>query len=306
MKHVVSVDQFDKDLLKQLFFSATNLSKHFNEPSLRHHLLYKHTGKLMFNIFYEPSTRTRMSFDTAAQYMGLRVSTTENAEHSSSSSKGETLEDSIKVLNQYQPAAIVLRHFQTGAALRASKVSQAPIINAGDGKGEHPTQALLDAYTIYKKCGQLTDLKIVIGGDLKHGRTARSLVKLLAQYKGNHFSFVSTRALGMEPDILAVLDERGVSYSQSDDMKQAFSDADVVYWTRLQKERLDGLDIGSGGFVIDNQSLKELASHAIIMHPLPRVDEILPEIDSDERAFYFKQAGNGMFIRMALLDYILS
>lgn len=306
MKHVVSVDQFSKDLLEQLFFSANNLSRHFDEPKLRHHLLYKHTGKLMFNIFYEPSTRTRMSFDTAAQYMGIRVSTTENAEQSSSSSKGETLEDHIKVLNQYQPAAIVLRHSETGAALRASKVSQAPIINAGDGKGEHPTQAMLDAYTIFKKCGQLSNLKIVIGGDLKHGRTARSLVKLLANYENNHFTFISTPELGMEPDILAILKQKRVPYSQTSEMKQAFSDADVVYWTRLQKERLDAMKVSDGGFVINNQSLKEMAEDAIIMHPLPRVDEIMPEIDDDERAFYFKQAGNGMFIRMALLDYILS
>lgn len=306
MKHIISVDQFNKSLIEQLFSSATELSQHFNEPKMRRKLHDKHAGQLLFNIFYEPSTRTRLSFDAAAQYLGMRVATTENAGEFSSSSKGETLEDSIRVLNEYYPTAIVLRHHEIGAAELAAKVSNVPIINAGDGKGEHPTQALLDTYTIFKKFGRLSDLTIIAGGDLKHGRTVRSLVKLLANHKNNHFVFVSTPELGMGQDILALLKRKNITYSETHTMKNVFKGADVVYWTRLQKERLDGLKILRESFVIDNNSLKDLSKDAIIMHPLPRVGEILPEIDNDKRAVYFKQAGNGMFIRMALLDYILS
>ncbi len=306
MKHVVSVEQFDQYLLDKLFVSATNISEMFEQPARRRELLDRHAGKLLFNIFYEPSTRTRLSFDAAAQYMGMRVSSTENAGEFSSSSKGETLEDSIRVLNEYHPSAIVLRHPETGAAVRAAAMSQVPIINAGDGKGEHPTQALLDAYTIFKKFGRLSGLKIVTGGDLKHGRTVRSLVKLLSNYPDNQFTFVSTPELKMEDDILSILKKNKIPYSETADMRQAFDGADVVYWTRLQKERLNGVSLKNGGFTIDNKSLEYLPKSAIIMHPLPRVDEILPEVDRDERALYFQQAGNGMFIRMALLDHILS
>ncbi len=306
MKHIVSVEQFDQYLLDKLFVSATNISEMFEHPTQRRKLLERHSGKLLFNIFYEPSTRTRLSFDAAAQYMGMQVSSTENAGEFSSSSKGETLEDSIRVLNEYHPSIIVLRHPETGAAVRAAAVSQVPIINAGDGKGEHPTQALLDAYTIFKKFGHLSGLKIVMGGDLKYGRTVRSLVKLLSNYPDNQFIFVSTPGLKMEKDILSILKKNKTPYSETADMKQAFDGADVVYWTRLQKERLNGVSLKNGGFTIDSSSLKNLPKHAIIMHPLPRVDEILPEVDRDERAVYFQQAGNGMFVRMALLDHILS
>lgn len=307
MKHVVSSDQFNHDLLEELFRSAENMFRSFMRPKSRHKLMERHRGQLLFNIFYEPSTRTRLSFDTAAQYLGMLVSSAENASDSSSSAKGESLSDSIMALNQYHPSVIVLRHPKVGAAAEAASSSSASIINAGDGSGEHPTQALLDAYTVYKKFGRLSNLHIVVGGDLKNGRTARSFVKLLSQYEGNHFTFVAESKLAIKKDILTMLQKKKITYSQTSALSKALSSADVVYWTRLQVERLGYTSsTQTSKLIIDAKSMKKLPSHAIVLHPLPRINEISTDIDSDSRTLYFKQVENGLFIRMALLDYILS
>jgi aspartate carbamoyltransferase catalytic subunit len=262
-------------------------------------------------LFYEPSTRTRLSFESATVKLGIGVVSTENAREFSSAIKGETIEDTIKVINGYGFDIIVLRHHEVGAAARAAAVSTVPIINAGDGKGEHPTQALLDAYTIRQNHGRLEGLKIVMGGDLKNGRTVRSLAQLLSRYQGNHLTFVTVPELQMGDDIKQTLIEQGITYDETEDMREAFKDADIVYWTRLQKERLEGerspdeLARTLEKFSIGKKALSGLPKRAIIMHPLPRVGEISPEVDYDQRAVYFQQTANGLYVRMALLDLIL-
>lgn len=305
--NILSVEQFDQKYLEKLFDLANSLEVKLKDPKETKKLSEKYGDKQLCTLFYEPSTRTRLSFETAAQKLGMGVVSTENAGGFSSAAKGETLEDTINVINQYKVCAVVIRHPETGAADKAAAVSKVPIINAGDGKGEHPTQALLDAYTIKKEFGRLDNLHIVAGGDLKNGRTIRSLCRLLALYPNNRVTFVSLPELGMQDDIKELLKKSNTEFSETDNIDQAFKNADVVYWTRLQKERLENSDsFKNGGFIINLSKVKLLPDHAIIMHPLPRVDEIDPSVDSDPRARYFEQSGNGLYIRMALLDQIAS
>jgi aspartate carbamoyltransferase catalytic subunit len=307
VKHVLAASQFNPSDLYSLFARASYLQANAEDMMFRRGLQEVFKGRQLCSLFYEPSTRTRLSFETAATKMGMGVVSTENAAEFSSAAKGETIEDTIRVLNTYGFDAIVLRHNEKGAAERAASVSSVPIINAGDGAGEHPTQSLLDAYTIYRQFGRLDNLRIVIGGDLKHGRTARSLSQVLSRFPGNQITFVSVPELQMGDDIKDILRIRGTAFSETDDMRKAFEAADVVYWTRLQKERLENPSIvPKKGFIIDQQSLAYLPKKAIILHPLPRVDEISPSVDDDPRAKYFEQAGNGLYVRMALLEEVLA
>jgi aspartate carbamoyltransferase catalytic subunit len=303
--NILSVEQFDQRYLEKLFALADSLSEKLENPTETKKLAEKHRDKQLCTLFYEPSTRTRLSFETAALKLGMGIVSTENAGGFSSAAKGETLEDTINVINQYGVCAVVIRHPETGSAKKAASVSKVPIINAGDGKGEHPTQALLDAYTIKKEFGRLDNLHVVAGGDLKNGRTIRSLCRLLSLYPDNRITFVSLPELAMQDDIKNLLKKSGTKFTETDDTNQAFKNADVVYWTRLQKERMESSDsFKDGGFIIDQPKVNSLPKHAIIMHPLPRVDEIKPEVDADPRARYFQQSGNGLYIRMALLDQI--
>lgn len=304
--HVLTVEQYDQTQLASLFSRADEL-RTYTTNDQRRELAQLHAGKQMCSLFYEPSTRTRLSFETAAVKMGMGVVSTENAREFSSASKGETIEDTIRVLDEYHYDCIVMRHHETGAAARAGAVGSTLIINAGDGKGEHPTQALLDAYTIYRKFGRLDNLHIVMGGDLANGRTVRSLSLLLSRYKNNQITYVSIPELQIGDDIKVALTKTKTIFSETSDMNAAFKDADVVYWTRLQKERLEHPEKLVGlNFIINKAALASLPESAIIMHPLPRVDEISSDIDTDPRAIYFEQAGNGLFVRMALIDQLLS
>ncbi len=260
----------------------------------------------MFTLFYEPSTRTRVSFEAAANNLGLRVVGTENAREFSSSAKGETIEDTIRVLCQYHPAAIVMRHHEEGAAERAAAVSSTPIINGGDGRGQHPTQAMLDLYTIRRELGVLEDLHVVIGGDLANGRTGRSLVYLLSKYSGVRFSFVAPESLEMSQDIKDHLAEHSIPFRETQELDEVLADADVVYWTRVQKERLaEGVDYVavSSHYELGREHLGQMKQKSIIMHSLPRVNEIKTEVDSDPRAAYFRQAGYGLPVRMAIFEW---
>jgi aspartate carbamoyltransferase catalytic subunit len=307
MKHVLSADQFTSEELTGLFERADALRRLLADRTTRLELASRHRDKQICSLFYEPSTRTRTSFEAAALKLGMGVVSTENAGEFSSAAKGETITDTIRVLNEYDFATVIIRHPQTGAVAEAAAVSEVPIINAGDGKGEHPTQTLLDVYTIYRQFGRLDNLRVVMGGDLRNGRTVRSLAKLLAKYTGNHLTFVSLPELQMANDIKGLLRASNTLFNEADSMKTAFKDADVVYWTRLQKERLESSNaLTSGGFIIDTAALRILPKQAIIMHPLPRVDEIAAAVDADPRAKYFEQAGNGFYIRMALLDQMAS
>ncbi len=307
MRHVLYSQQFDRSILDRLFRRADEFRRQIAIPSEKLALTRIHRGKTLFSVFYEPSTRTRMSFVAAGQHLGMSVVATENAREFSSAIKGESLEDTIRVLCEYYPDAIALRHYETGAAERAARYSTVPIINAGDGAGQHPTQALLDLYTIQQALGTIAGLTVTIGGDLANGRTARSLAYLLAKFEGVRILFVSPDPLGMGLDIKEHLREKGVAFSEESRLEDALPRSDVVYWTRVQKERLGPEAVDEGlhlRFVIGPAQLDLMKPHAVLMHPLPRLAEIPPEVDADPRAWYFRQAGNGMFIRMSLLEWI--
>jgi aspartate carbamoyltransferase catalytic subunit len=264
-------------------------------------------GRIMATLFYEPSTRTRLSFESAMKRLGGSVIGTEDAFKFSSAVKGETLEDTVRVVGRYADV-IVIRHPEEGSARLAARHSPVPVINAGDGPGQHPTQTLLDAYTIWKEKSSLDDLRVGLVGDLLYGRAARGLAYLLAQRKGIRLSCISPRELRFGPDIREYLRKKGVDFEETENLEKAAPGLDVLYMTRVQKERFPSEReylSHKGCYQIGSRMLGLMKRDAIIMHPLPRVDEILPEIDSDPRAAYFRQAQNGLYVRMALLKMIL-
>ena len=304
MRHVLRAQQFTPELIAAIFSRADELQLLAQDQRRHQKLGALLAGHMMFLVFFEPSTRTRISFSAAGQHLGMQVVTAENALESSSATKGESLEDTIRVLCQYQPDLIVLRHFEVDSAKRAAMVSSVPIVNAGDGHGQHPTQALLDLYTIFRETGHTSNLTIALGTDLKHSRTIRSLSYLLAKYPGNHLIFVSPPELTLGQDIKSYLTRHHISYEETADLNAALRRADIVYWNRIQAERYTG-DIPPQTFVIGPKQLKSLKPKASLLNPLPRVDEIVAAVDQDPRAAYFRQAGNGMFARMALIEWVL-
>ncbi len=301
--HVIEAQQFDRPLLTELFA----VTKEMEEVVSRYgsNILSR---RLMASLFYEPSTRTRLSFESAMFRLGGQVITTESAREFSSAAKGETLEDTIRIVEGYSDV-IVIRHFESGSARRAAEVASVPIINAGDGPGQHPTQALLDVYTIRKEIGRLDDFKIAMVGDLANGRTVRSLTYLLSKYEGVKIFFVAPRVVRMKDDIKAHLDEHGIAWEEADDLIAVARDADVIYQTRIQRERfgdrIEDYEKARGKYVIDGTVMEALQDSSVVLHPLPRVDEIAPEMDGDPRSAYFRQAHNGLYIRMALLRMVL-
>lgn len=303
LNHVLSTKQFsDPLILRRLFDLALEMEK-----NVKGEKLFRSLGnKVMATLFYEPSTRTRFSFETAMHRLGGRVISTEAAGQFSSVTKGETLEDTIRVTSSYADV-IVLRHSEAGAAARAAKVSQCPIINAGDGVGEHPTQALLDMYTIWREKRRLNQLNVIMMGDLLNGRTIHSLVHLLAQQEGISLQFVSPPSLKIPTAYANELREKGIPFEERETLEQDLSSVDVIYMTRVQKERFPTLDEYNRVrecCVLNREVLDRLSANAIIMHPLPRISEITPDIDSDPRAAYFRQATNGLYVRMALLELL--
>jgi aspartate carbamoyltransferase catalytic subunit len=303
LHHVIEAQQFDLATLSRLFEVTQRMEQVVAQGGVG-----DFQNRVMAALFYEPSTRTRFSFEAAMQRLGGRVISTENASEFSSVAKGETLEDTIRIMNGYADV-IVLRHHEMGAARRAAAVSRVPIINAGDGPGQHPTQALLDLYTIRKEIGAIDGLKIAMVGDLAQGRTVRSLAYLLSRYQGVKMYFVAPPLLRMKDDILNHLRERGVEFVEEPTMEAVLPEADVVYQTRIQRERfgdrLADYEKCRGIYVLTQESLRRMRSGAIIMHPLPRLDEISMEVDADPRAAYFRQAQNGLYVRMALLTLLL-
>lgn len=298
MKHVVESQQFDLKLIDKIFAVADQLEKK-PDNSLK--------GKIMASLFYEPSTRTRFSFESAMLRLGGSVITTESAKEFSSAAKGETLEDSIRVIGNYADV-IVLRHSEEGSSKKAASVSSVPIVNAGDGSGQHPTQALLDLYTIKRELGKIHGVTIAMVGDLKHGRTIRSLSYLLGKYKNIKIYFVSPKGLRVGGDVKEYLTKHKVIYSETDDLQPVLEDVDVLYQTRIQKERFKTVkeyNKYNGCYTIDLGAVKQMKTKSIIMHPLPRVNEILPEVDGSPQAVYFKQTYYGLLIRMALLKVVL-
>jgi len=305
LPNIIEAQQFQKDWIVGPFFREVKLMEQI-VAQRGCEILKK---KIVIVFFDEPSTRTSYSFRMATLYLGAQVLSTDAAGIMSSFSKDETLEDGIKVLCEYKPDAIVLRHHEEGAAARALKVSSVPIINAGDGRGQHPTQALLDILTIQKELGHIDGVNIAMVGDLVNGRTVRSLCYLLGKFEGMVIHFVSPPCAQMKPDIKAYLERHSVKFTESTDLRKIAAKVDVIYQTRTQKERgtaFDRNDHSLGYFVVNQEILKLMKKDAIIMHPLPRVDEITSDVDSDPRAAYFRQAGNGLYTRMALLKMILA
>ena len=299
MKHIIESQQFDQKLINKIFSIAGKLKNKTNNSC---------KGKIMASLFYEPSTRTRFSFESAMLRLGGNVITTENAKEFSSAAKGETLEDSIKVINNYADV-IVLRHFEEGSSKKAALVSKIPIVNAGDGAGQHPTQALLDLYTIKMELKKINGMTIALVGDLKHGRTIRSLAYLLGKYKDIKIYFVSPKGLRVGEDIKKYLNKHNIYYKETEDLKSVIKIIDVLYQTRIQKERFETkkeYKKFKGCYKIDLALVRRMKPKSIIMHPLPRIDEISQEVDGDKRAAYFRQARNGLYIRMALLDILLN
>jgi aspartate carbamoyltransferase catalytic subunit len=304
LHHVVEAQQFDVPTMNRLFEIAGDM-----ERVVAHGGINDFHNRVMATLFYEPSTRTRFSFETAMHRLGGRVISTENAAEFSSVAKGETLEDTIRILNGYADV-IIIRHYELGAAKRAAAVSRVPIINAGDGPGQHPTQALLDLYTIRKEIGGINGLRIAMVGDLANGRTVRSLAYLLSKFEDVKMYFVAPALLKMKEDILEHLRERNVWYAEDTSLEAILPEVDVVYQTRIQKERfgdrIADYEKCRGVYIINRETLRQMKPKAIIMHPLPRLDEITMEVDQDPRAAYFRQAQNGLYVRMALLSIVLA
>ena len=301
--HVIEAQQFSRAVMKGIF----DLTREMEQVVSRYgsNILNR---RIMATLFYEPSTRTRLSFEAAMYRLGGEVITTESAREFSSAAKGETLEDTIRIVEGYADV-IVLRHYESGSAQRAADVAAVPILNAGDGPGQHPTQALLDVYTIQKEIGRLDGIRVALVGDLANGRTARSLAYLLTKYEDVKLYFVAPDMVRMKDDIKAYLTEHGVPYEEREDLVKVMSEVDVVYQTRIQRERfgdrIADYEAVRGKYIIDPAAMALLPDDAIVMHPLPRVDEIDPAVDKDPRAAYFRQAHNGVYIRMALLQMVL-
>ncbi len=284
MQHLLSVDDMSEDFIHEIWTNALN-----NKDNISTSL----SGKILTNLFYEASTRTSSSFYSAMTRTGGSVIPINNVKFSSVT-KGETLEDTIIAMSTLSDC-IVLRHPDTGSANRAAKVSSVPIINGGDGEGEHPTQTLLDGFTIYSNNNKsLDNLNITFIGDLKNGRTVKGLVKLLSRYKNNNFNFISPESLKLPSELLPS------NSIESENIENVIDKTDVLYVTRVQKERGSDHD-----YSLSLEKLNLLKRDSIVMHPLPRVNEIPREFDNDKRAKYFEQMRNGLWCRIALLEKII-
>jgi len=298
LQHVVESQQFTVPLLMELFERTRGMERIVARGGS-----LDYQNRILATLFYAPSTRTRFCFEAAMHRLGGRVLSTEHAHVFSSEMEGEQVEDSIRILGSYCDV-IVIRHHQEGGAKRAALVSPVPVINAGDGEGgQHPTQALLDLYTIYRE-RTLNGLSVALIGELDKGRTAHSLAYLLAKFERVRMVFVSPPETQMKPDILAYLDEHDVQYEQVSDLNRVVGEVDVIYQTRIRPERLRDRE-SLKQYAIDSSVLRRMKPDALILHPLPRTVELDRSVDDDPRALYFRQAKNGLYVRMALLTMLL-
>lgn len=300
-KSILSVKQFSREDLTYIFEVAHEM-REMVERIGTFDLL---KGKILTNLFYEPSTRTASSFTAAMERLGGSVIPINEVKYSSVA-KGESLPDTIRSLECYSDV-IVLRHPEVGASALASKYARKPIINAGDGIGEHPTQALLDLFTIIEERGEVDGLTVTMLGDLKYGRTVHSLSRLLSLYDVR-LNFVSPKILNMPAEILEELNDQGISYAEFEELADPIPETDVLYVTRVQKERFDDpqeYEKVKGTYIITPETLQPGKDNLVLMHPLPRVGEISMELDEDPRAAYFRQMEYGMYVRMALLAMVL-
>lgn len=301
--HVISVRQFDRPTLERLFTLADACSPFARGEDVCRAL----EGQVLINLFFEPSTRTRLSFGTAFLRLGGSLESAVGAGFSSMA-KGETLEDTIRVISGYADV-LVLRHPDEGAAARAASVSMRPVINAGDGPGEHPTQALLDAYTILRERGSLDGLTIALVGDLRYGRTVHSLARLLGLFNGVRVLLASPPSLAMPAEVLENLDRNGTRYEVVPTLADAVREADVLYVTRIQAERFkDAAEAAQliGSYVVNRDLLVRTDRLDVtLLHPLPRLHDLSTDVDDLPGAAYFRQAHLGVPVRMALFCEIL-
>lgn len=300
MKNIVSMQNLSKDKLLEILIKAKEL-KEFPRPNLI-------KNKIVATLFFEPSTRTRLSFTSASFKIGGKVLGFDSPD-ATSLRKGESLRDTIKVIEGYSDV-IIMRHKKDGAAKFAADISSIPIINAGDGSNEHPSQTLLDLYTIKEKFSKIENLKTAFIGDLKYGRTVHSLAKALAKFSGQKFYFIAPKEIQIPEEILKYLKEKNISYELLMDYKKILKDIDVLYMTRIQKERFEDpllYEKVKNSFKISKKSiLGKCKESMIILHPLPRVNEIDIDLDDTKHALYFEQAKNGIPIREAMIGIVLN
>ncbi len=306
MNHILHTKQFTKDDVEKILGNVPHMKELCDNLRSGARIERPLEGKIIACVFFEPSTRTRLSFETASLRLGAKVISAENAADNSSAHKGETLEDTARTLSCYADA-IVTRHYQMGAADEMARASTVPIVNAGDGANQHPSQGLLDLYTIKNEHGRLENLKIAFVGDVLNSRTLRSLVPLLMLYSWNKFYFISPKELKLDDEYKKFLQDKNVDFVELDELNGTLPEVDVLYMTRVQKERFANVadyEKVKDSFILTPEHVAKLKGDAIIMHPLPRINEINPEIDNDSRAAYFRQAQNGLYVRMALLLYV--
>ena len=298
---ILTADQFTVDELNLILETA----KQFDTIIGTGGTLDLMRNMILATLFYEPSTRTRLSFESAILRLGGQVLSVAEAKSSSSAAKGETLYDTGKMIEGYAHAAVI-RHPVVGSAKELADGASIPVLNGGDGAGQHPSQALLDLYTIQKEKGHLDDLTVTLVGDLRHGRTVHSLAPILRHF-GVRFYFVAPPELAMPSEISSKLQAKGAEIVETSDLTEAIGKTDVLYVTRIQKERFADpaqYEALKGAYVVNNDLLKLAKPDLTIMHPLPRVDEIAKEVDAYAGAAYFRQAANGVLVRMALLALV--
>jgi len=301
-KDILSVKQFSRSDLEYIYAVAHEM-RIMVERIGTFDLL---KGKILANLFYEPSTRTSSSFMAAMQRLGGAVIPISEVKYSSVA-KGESLPDTVRTLGCYADV-IVIRHPEVGSAALAAKHARKPVINAGDGVGEHPTQALLDTFTIHEEIGRLDDLNVTMLGDLKYGRTVHSLARLLTQFHNIKLNYVSPDILRMPRDVMEEVEAKGIPQAEHTTLGRVLAKTDVLYVTRVQRERFEDpadYEKVKGAYVITPEVMKPAKEKMIVMHPLPRVTEISMDFDDDPRAAYFRQMEYGLYVRMALLAMVL-
>lgn len=295
-RHIVSIGEFTRQSIDAVLQSAYDIQQGLSGAHLN--------NKVIASCFFEASTRTRLSFESAVYRLGGHIIGFAEGGTTSLMQKGETLEDTIRMLDRYADA-IIMRHPEAGAARKAASVAKVPVINAGDGHNQHPTQTLLDLYTIWRRHQIIDGLRVVICGDLKYGRTVHSLAQALALYDNISIDFVSPDGLEMPQEELSFLEKHNIHYTQTNDLFSVIETADVVYMTRIQKERLR-LTEGFKPIELTRSSLARAKTNLCVLHPLPRQEELHHSVDETSHAVYFEQAGNGIVVRMALLNRLLN
>jgi aspartate carbamoyltransferase catalytic subunit len=298
-KNLISITDFSKEE----YLKIMELSQKF-EANPSQSLL---KGKVIATLFFEPSTRTRLSFETAINRLGGKIIGFSDS-NSSSVSKGETLHDTIKMVSNYADM-IIMRHPLEGSARYAAEIADVPVINAGDGANQHPSQTLLDMYSIMKTQGRLDDINLFLVGDLKYGRTVHSLLMAMSEFDRPIFNFVAPPELAMPDEYKLFLSQKGIRYFEHLEFNDIINQADIIYMTRVQKERfIDPVEYEKvkNVYILKNEMLVNTKPNVKILHPLPRINEIHTNVDSNPKAYYFQQARNGVFTRMAIISHLLN